>query len=55
MKAGYTTIRVLKTTHDKLSMRTVNHQTFDGVIIDLLEKTKDEHAWPDLTKEKIIA
>ena len=52
---GYKSIRVRQSTHDQLSMRTVNHQTFDGIIIELLKKTKDEHVWPDLSEEKVIA
>ena len=52
---GYKSIRVRQSTHAQLSMRTVNHQTFDGIIIELLKKTKDEHVWPDLSEEKVIA
>ena len=38
---GYKSIRVRQSTHDQLSMRTVNHQTYDEIIANLLEKTED--------------
>ena len=37
----YKSIRVSQLTHAQLSMRTVNHQTYDEVIVNLLEKTED--------------
>ena len=38
---GYKSIRVRQSTHAQLSMRTVNHQTYDEIIANLLEKTED--------------
>lgn len=38
---GYKSIRVRQSTHAQLSMRTVNHQTYDEIIVNLLEKTED--------------